>query len=138
MNTTEQKEKRLTQVDLNKYTGDLQRYRHGLNPCVIYTPGIQFLTERAKCYWLIDAIASYFGSKKMNRAIQEDQRLHSLQFWRLDVSEDQTALLTARADSGAKPFITQQIPYTDFPLDSIHIWAGFDSQFWTLYLPSEH
>jgi len=48
------------------------------------------------------------------------------------------AVLTAEADTGVKPFVTQEIPYTDFPLSEIAIWVGFDGSHWTLYLPSEH
>lgn len=138
MSTTNEKEIPITEADLAGFTGDLARYRHPLNRQVIYTPGVQFLAERAKCYWLIDAIASYFGSGEMNRAMQSDNRVRWLQFWRLKVREDGGALLSACADSGVKPFITQEFAYTDFPLDCVEIWAGFDGKFWTLYLPSEH
>ena len=134
----EEQKKPLTKADLNQFTGDPDRFRHELNPRVIYTPGIRFLVTRAKCYWLIDAIASYFGSKKMNQAMKEDERLLSLQFWRLDVHEDLTAVLIARADLSVEPFITQKIPFTDFPLVSVDIWCGWDGRCWTLYLPSEH
>jgi hypothetical protein len=127
----------LTHADLCQFTGDLTRYRHPLNPLVIYTPGVHYVAEAGKAYWLIDAVASYFGHEEMNRAIRDDARLASLQFWRLDVQGD-AATLTARADSGETPFIRQEIPYTDFPLPSIDIWAGFDGVRWTLYLPSEH
>jgi hypothetical protein len=61
-----------------------------------------------------------------------------LQFWRLDVGDDGSAVLSGRADSGEEPFIVQLIPYTDFPLDHANIWAGYDGERWTLYLPSEH
>ena len=138
MTTTEQKERPITKADLVGFSGDLERYRHPLNPRVIYTPGVQFLAERGKCYWLLDAIASYFGSREMNQAMKHDDRVRWLQFWRLDVWDDRSALLSACADSGVKPFITQEIQYTDFPLDSVEIWAGFDGKLWTLYLPSEH
>jgi hypothetical protein len=37
-----------------------------------------------------------------------------------------------------QPFYTRLIPFTDFPLDYADIWAGFDGERWTLYLPSEH
>jgi hypothetical protein len=70
-------------------------------------------------------------------AIRDDSRLASMQFWRLTV-EDQGAVLTAEADAGEEPFIQQVIPYTDFPLDRIEIWAAYDGTYWTLYLPSEH
>ncbi len=80
---------------------------------------------RSQAYWLIDAIASCFGSELLNAAKNRDYRLQSLQFWRLDVT-DRSAVLTANADVGEEPFIRQEIPYTDFPLDYFEIWAGFD------------
>jgi hypothetical protein len=123
--------------DLLKFTGDLERFRHPINPKVIYTPGVQYLAEEAQAYWLLDAIASYFGTQAMQYFIKQDSRLADLQFWKLTVKEA-CGQLTARADSDAEPFVVQDIPFTDFPLDEIDIWAGFDGKFWTLYLPSEH
>jgi hypothetical protein len=128
---------KLTHADLHQFTGDLQRYQHPLHPKVIYTPGVQFLAERGQAYWLIDAIASYFGSPQMEGAMAKDPRLASLQFWRLTVT-DGSALLIAEADAGEEPFIRQEIAFTDFPLDIVEIWAGYDGSRWTLYLPSEH
>jgi hypothetical protein len=138
MTMTQEKGQPITKADLVGFSGDIERYRHALNRQVIYTSGVQFLAERGKCYWLIDAIASHFGSREMNRAIRHDDRVRWLQFWRLSVRDDGSALLSACADSGVTPFITQEIAYTDFPLDSVEIWAGFDGKLWTLYLPSEH
>ena len=129
---------RLTHDDLRRFTGDLDRYRHPLNRRVIYTPGIRFLAERGGAYWLTDAIASYLGTRQMRRAIVADPRLGDMQFWRLEVAEDRSAALTCRADSGVKPAIVQKIEYTDFPLDHVDVWAGYDGTYWTLYLPSEH
>ncbi|EMB14858.1 DUF6876 family protein [Rhodopirellula europaea] len=123
--------------DLAQFTGDDIRYQ-SLNPRVIYTPGVRHLAENAHAFWLIDAIASYFVGPTMRRAIASDDRLSTLQFWRLEVDDDQTACLYAVADKGIKPFIVQAIDYSDFPFDSIDIWAGFDGHYWTLYLPSEH
>lgn len=128
----------LTQADLRRFSGDLERYRHPLNRQVLYTPGVQYLAEQGGAYWLIDAIASYFGSPVMKRAMAQDERLTWLQFWYLQVDHNRSALLTMRADSGEDPAITQSIVFTDFPLEYVDIWAGFDGQHWTLYLPSEH
>ena len=102
---------------------------------MIYSPGVKFVADKAEAYWLIDAIASYFMGGQM---AYPDSRLDTLQFWRLEVKEDRTARLTARADSGVEPYVIQRIEYTDFPLEQIDIWAGFDGKYWTLYLPSEH
>jgi len=105
---------------------------------VIHTPGVQHLAELGEAYWLIDAIASYFSDPMMKRAMVHDDRLRTLQFWHLDVRDDSSAVLTMRADSGVKPAIVQEIPFTDFSLDAVEIWAGFDGTYWVLYLPSEH
>ena len=135
---TQTKKETITRDMLAQFTGDLVRFRHSLNRAVIYTPGVQFLGEQAGAYWLIDAIASSFGGPQMERAIRNDHRLGEMQFWRLIVHDDDSAVLTARADSNEEPFITQDIPYTDFSLTSVEVWAGFDGTVWTLYLPSEH
>ncbi|QDS91415.1 hypothetical protein FF011L_01450 [Roseimaritima multifibrata] len=126
-----------SKADLQQFTGDDLRYRT-LNRSVIYTPGIKYLAENAQAYWLIDAIASYFVGPEMRNAMKRDDRLQSLQFWRLEVTDEQTASLYAVADKGLKPFIAQAIDFTDFPFDCIDVWAGFDGTYWTLYLPSEH
>lgn len=128
----------LTHADLRQFTGDLDRFRHPLARGVIYTPGVQYLAERAGAYWLIDEIALAIAGGDVARAGQSDDRVLSLHFWKLEVREDRSAELTARADSDAPPFFSRRVPWTDFPLDSVDVWAGFDGQHWTLYLPSEH
>ena len=130
--------KHLTQLDLAQFTGDLKRYRHPLNGTVIYTPGVQYLAETAGAYWLIDAIASYLTPSFLAKAAAEDSRVADMHFWSLTVHNDGSASLEARADSPCQPFVRQRIEHTDFPLDSINIWAGYDGVHWTLYLPSEH
>ncbi len=107
------------------------------NPRVLVTPALRHLAERAELFWLIDAIASYYGSAEMRAAIRADERLASLQFWTLAVANG-TATLTMVADSGEEPAITQAIAFTDCPLDEVRIWSGFDGKHWTLYLPMEH
>lgn len=129
---------KLTKDQLNQFTGDVVRYRHPINRKVIYTPGVKYLAEKAEAYWLIDAIASWIGSEPFEDAVSEDDRIRYMHFWKLTVNEDGTATLSAKADSPEKPFITQPIPFTDFPLDSIDIWAAVSDDLWTLYLPSEH
>lgn len=128
----------LTHADLRQFTGDMERYRHSLARGVIYTPGVQFLAERAEAYWLIDEIALAFAGGDVAKAGEIDERVLGLHFWKLEVREDRSAVLTARADDGVTPFVTKAIPWTDFPLDHVDVWAGFDGRHWTLYLPSEH
>ena len=134
---TETKTK-LTLADLSQFTGGLERYQTWSNKNVIYTEGVEYLAKHGEAFWLIDCITSYFGTGSMRNAMEQDDRLNWLQFWRLEIHDDHSATVTARADTGVEPFVTQHIEFTDFPLDSIDIWAGFDGTRWTLYLPSEH
>ena len=126
-------------MELRHFCGDLEHYRHPINRRVIYTPGVRNLAEEAGAYWLIDAMASWIGSYSFLKALHQDERLRSLHFWKLTVDrETKSALLEAVPDQGEAAFITQRIPFTDFPLDEIDVWAGYDGTNWTLYLPSEH
>ena len=97
---------KLTNEDLRQFTGDLERFFHTLNRKVVYTPGVRHVAQAGQAYWLIDAIASYFGSEQMMDAMQRDYRLKLLQFWRLEV-QDGSAVLTAIADVGEEPFVRQ-------------------------------
>ncbi len=128
----------LTKQDLDQFCGDDVRYRHPLNRKVIYTPGVKHVAEAAEAYWLIDAITFWMTSQDYLHATAYDERLCYMVFWTLDVKDDQSAMLTGRADGDAKPAFTQSIPFTDFPLSTIDIWAATDGQHWTLYLPSGH
>ncbi|MEZ6069474.1 MAG: hypothetical protein R3C10_04190 [Pirellulales bacterium] len=58
-------------AELAHFTGDCERYQHGLNRSLIYTPGVQHLAEKAGAYWLIDAIASHVGSTAFRREARE-------------------------------------------------------------------
>ena len=128
----------LNESDLTKFSGDDVRYVHPINPRIVYTPGIKYVADQAQAFWLVDAIASWIGSRKFLRAAQRDERIKSLHFWKLKVKPNCSAILTARADSSERPFVRQAIEYTDFPLQRIDIWAAADEQRWLLYLPSEH
>lgn len=102
--------------DLNGFTGTDNWYRHFGG--VTYTDGVKFLAEKAQAYWLIDAIASY----QKESEIVHNPMLRDMQFWKLSV-KDKKATLTCVEDSGLDPVITQEIEYTDFPLEEVDIWV---------------
>jgi len=112
------------------YGGD-ELYRHMLG--IRYTTGVRYLAERAGAYWLIDAIASYQSGRK----VRNNRRLQEFQLWELTVDlAARSCVLTCKEDSGEheKPVITQEIEYTDFPLDYIKLYMEDG----VLLLPSEH
>lgn len=118
------------QAELAQFTGTENYHRFGMRRNVVATDGVKYLAENAKAYWLLDAIASYQGDKRITG------RLRDMQFWNLTV-KGRGAILTCRADDGIPPAITQEIEYTDFPLPSIDLWVGCGDLI-VIMLPSEY
>lgn len=125
--------------DLVQFTGTENYYRHKLVRGVLWTDGIQYLIEKAKCGWLIDAIASYQFSPR----IRNNELLQEFQLWELNVTGDdevgRKAVLTCRVDKGMRAVITQKIEVTDFPLPYIKLFveSGGDGKH-VILLSSEH
>ncbi|MEP0968593.1 hypothetical protein NC974_18300 [Leptolyngbya sp. SLC-A1] len=59
--------------------------------------------------------------------------LQQIQLWKLSVNPDRSALLICERDSD-NVAVTQEIPFTDFPLQSVIIYCQDE----VLRRPSEH
>ena len=82
------------------------------------------MAELCGAYWLIDLIASH----QINRKVAAEE----FQVWTLNVQANQGL---ARATDGNNKLITsQQIDYTDFPLDEVKLYLDHG----TLMLPGEY
>lgn len=121
----------LSQSDLDQFIGSEVFYRHVFGG-LIFTEGVKFLADEGGAYWLIDAIASYQNTKQ----IVQDPMLRDFQIWNLTRKDDNSAVLTCKKDSNYEPAIVQNIPWTDFPLEKIDLWAE-RGEHMTLMLPSE-
>ena len=90
----------------------------------VITNNVRSLAEVAGCYWLLDIIGSYQYSKKLDV---------SFQVWVLEVDlENSTAVVRGYNDT--KLIITQDIPFTDFPLEKLELYL-MDG---VILLPSEY
>ena len=114
-------------LNLEQFTGTERYYKHWLG--ILYTDGVKYLAEEAGAYWLIDAIASWQASPKVKR----DRMLQRIQFWKLRVNPDNSAVLVCERDSDDVA-LTQEIEYTDFPLESVTLYLSEC----VLMLPSEY
>lgn len=88
-----------------------------------FTDGIRWLAENAGAFWLIDLVKSY--QPQINAGRINSKSIHDLkdfQLWTLKV-KDNTAIITCRADSGCEAAITQEIEYTDFPLEEFEFYV---------------
>ncbi|PZD70630.1 hypothetical protein C1752_10480 [Acaryochloris thomasi RCC1774] len=118
------------QAELAQCIGSETLYKHWLK--ILYTEGVKTLADEAGAHWLIDAIASHQKSYQ----IIYNPDLQEFQLWTLTVNKDKSAVLACYEDSPStcEPAITQLIPMTNFPLESIKLYLEQG----TLLLPSEH
>lgn len=126
MQSDTQSKKTLSAADLAHFTGSEQVFRHSLNRGVLYTEGAQYLAEHAGAYWLLDEIAF---AQPHHQAVANE----AFQVWMLTVRPDKTATLTCD-DGNDNVVLTKQIPYTDFPLDTVKLYFAND----VIHLPSEY
>lgn len=110
-------------AELDQFTGSENYYQHLFG--IVYTDGIKYLAEVCQCYWLIDLVASWQTDPKVK---QED-----FQVFKLRVNEDKSAHVSIE-DGNDNIIATQEIEFTDFPLDEIDLWFANK----VVYLPSEH
>ena len=111
---------------LNQFTGTTQYFRIG--PRHLLTDGTHYLAEQAGGSWLMGEIA-----------------LHLTELG----TQDWFVLITVSVDPNGQAVLTysdglggerarQTIPYTDCPLDSIRLYACWDTEHWVIMLPSEY
>ena len=113
--------------NLEQFTGTENYYKHWVG--ILYTDGVKYLAEEAEAYWLIDIIASW----QLSTEVKRDPMLQRIQFWKLRVNPDNSAVLTCERDT-VDVALTQKITYTDFPLESVIFYLTNR----VLLLPSEY
>ena len=117
---------KLTQADLDRFTGSETWYRHGIHRNVLFTDGAKYLADQAGAYWLLDEIAII---QPYNKRVAAEE----FQVWKLAVRSDRKATLTCDDGNGNVVF-SKEIEFTDFPLDEVTLWFTNN----VIYLPSEH
>lgn len=103
----------MKQSDLSGFIGTENYYKYGK---ILLTDGVKYLAETAKCYWLLDIVASAQITPKIHQYLKEDD-FQSIKL----VVKNKKAVFTI--DDGNKNILyTQNIKYTDFPLDEIKLY----------------
>lgn len=99
---------------LGYFTGSQVLFKHWFG-LFRYTQGVKYIADEAGAYWLIDAICSHQKRTLLNKY----PSLKEFQIWRLQVElEKNSGLLICEEDTD-QPVLSQEIPYTDFPLEEI-------------------
>lgn len=118
-------------------------YVCGINRGLLCTDGIMGVAQEASAYWLIDIV----GSLKYEPKVWAEMNEHRLIVCKLEVNlEKSTAVFTATEmpedEEAPMAIYTQEIPYTDFPLEEVTMWLDMESRSHegeqVLFLPSEY
>ena len=115
----------IDQTSLSAFTGTEHYYRFGRKH--LLTDGTKYLAEQGECFWMMDAIASHLtdiGTADWFVVVKTQIR-------------DSKALMVYE-DGNGKEHARQEIPYTDFQLAEITLYACWDSEHWVIMLPSEY
>ena len=81
---------------------------------MVYTDGVKEMAELCGAWWLLDLIASY------QHRCMKDESLQGIQFWTLTVKDGKGIVMCERDTDDV--FLTQELSYTDFPLDEMKVW----------------
>jgi len=112
------------QSQLSQFIGTEKLYRITQHHAL--TDGTKFLAEQAQCFWLFDAIASHLTKTYDDYFAVARLLVH------------QTSAVLTLDDGNDLVFATQQIEFTDFPIQEMKLYCSFDGQHWVIMLPSEY
>ena len=116
----------LSEVQLRQFTGSENWYRHGINRAVLYTDGAKYVADQGGAYWLLDIIAI---AQLHDKSVSAEE----FQVWNLRVHSDRSATVFCD-DGNGNPVYTQEIPFTDFPVDEVKLYFANN----VIHLPSEY
>jgi len=110
---------------LNYFTGSEKYYRIGKRH--LLTDGTKYLAEKASGFWMMDAITSHLSE------ISTEEW-----FVIVRVKLTQATAVMIYEDGNGNELAKQEIPFTDFPIGQITIYACWDTEHWVIMLPSEY
>ena len=117
--------KKFDPTQLSYFTGTGAYYR--ISRKHLLTDGTRHLAEQGACFWMMDAIASH---------LCEIGTADWFVLVRVQVTEGRAVMIYE--DGNGREHARQEIPYTDFPLGSITLYACWDQDDWVIMLPSEY
>ena len=100
---------------LSGFSGTDQYHRFSVLSRLVLTDGVKYLCDKAGAYWLMDIIASY------QRRCKKDPMLAEFQLWTLRVKDNKGVVMCERDTNDI--VISQDIEYTDFPMDEIKLYC---------------
>ncbi|MEI6835157.1 MAG: DUF6876 family protein [bacterium] len=110
---------------LSHFTGTERYYR--ISRRHLLTDGTKYLAEEAECFWMMDAIASH-----LNEIGTDDWFVQV----RMTVNDNRAAMIYENGND--EEHDRQEIPFTDFPMPAVSLYACWDGVHWVIMLPGEY
>ena len=117
--------KKFDSTQLTQFIGTTGYYR--ISRRHLLTDGTRYLAEEAECFWMMDAIASH---------LSEIGTADWFVLVRVTVKNGRATMYYE--DGNGNEHARQQIPFTDFPIEEIKLFACWDGEHWVIMLPSEY
>jgi len=112
-------------ANLTQFIGTTGYYR--ISRRHLLTDGTKYLAEEAECFWMMDAIASHVSEiGNHDWFVQIKVHVHGIKATMI------------YDDGNGKELARQEIPYTDFPMQAVSLYACWDGAHWVIMLPSEY
>jgi len=121
----------ITPIELAQFTGSETFTRWSMLSRSVLSEGCQYVADQAGAYWLFDAIDSHLTT----RGVTDETEFVVA---RLVVNMPTGRAELTLDDGNGLIWMTQTIPYTDFPLPEIKTYAAFNGEGWTHMLPTEY
>ena len=103
---------------------------HTYTSKVLLTDGVAWLIGAAGCQWFVNVIWSHQGRRDVQQT--------PFQVWTLQVNLETREGDVFLSDGNGHVLLTQYIPFTDFPLDTLTLWAVPQGAKQVVLLPSEY
>ena len=118
--------------DLNQFTGSEDFFKHSINRKLIYSEGVEYLAEQARCYWLIDLIACVLLPHLL---IKYNDSFYSIEL----LVTGNSAVITVD-DGNDNIHINHKVRWTDFPItgEPVKFFLCESDEYYCLMLPSEY
>ena len=110
--------------ELSHFIGTEKYYR--ITRIHLLTDGTKYLAEKARSFWLMDAIESHLP-----------KCFHDT-FCGANLTVKKSSAVLKIDDGTGNVYASQQIEYTDFPLNEIKLYCCFDGEHWVIMLTSEY
>lgn len=119
--------------ELSHFTGSEEIFQYWGNKRFVYTQGIQYLANKAKCYWLIDEIGLILLPRLLKKHPDE---FYTIQ---LSVNPDSSAMITVD-DGNGNIYLNHRIDWTTFPITDqpVKLFLCDSGTYYCLMLPNEY